>query len=108
MYALSWSIRSQVVGSPDLWPTFASYDRVEHGPGRGYAEMRNRRTLAQARDEFINTHGEKCPVEEAEQQIILELADGRRRAEGIPAGGIEYETMSEALWLQAIRRDGPA
>ena len=62
--------------------------------------MKNWRTLAAARDELINT-GETSSVEEAEQRIIGEFADGRRRAEGVVPGSVGYEPISEALWLQA-------
>lgn len=62
--------------------------------------MKNRRTLAEARAELVNSRVGTCSVEEAEEQIIAELADGRRRAEGVQAGGIEYEPISEAVWLQ--------
>jgi hypothetical protein len=64
--------------------------------------MKNRRPLAEARDEVIRTQGETCPIHDAEQQIIAEFAGGRRHAEGIPLpAGIEYEPISEALWQQA-------
>ena len=62
----------------------------------------NRRTLAQARDEFIKAQDQKCSVDDAELQIIIELAEGRRRAVGVPAGGLDYEPISAAVWLQAI------
>jgi hypothetical protein len=64
--------------------------------------MSNRRTLAQARDEFIKAQDEKCSVDEAELQIVSELAEGRRRAVGVPAGGLDYEPIPAAVWLQAI------
>ena len=65
--------------------------------------MKNRRTIAEARDEFIRDHGGDCSVEEAEQRIIAEFASGQRRAEGVLPGGIEYEPISEALWQQAVK-----
>src|ERR1051326_8091498 len=72
---------------------------------QGVCRMKNRRTLAEARDELIKAQDETCPVEDAELQIVREFADGRRRAIGIPApAGIEYESLTEALWLQAIGR----
>ena len=64
--------------------------------------MKNRRTLAQARDELIKAQNENCSVEEVELQIVREFADGRRRAIGVPAGGLEYEPIPDAVWLQAI------
>src|SRR4051812_30925339 len=67
----------------------------------GMVIMKNRRTLAEARDDIIQNHGGNFSVEEAEQRIIAEFADGRRRAEGVLPGGIEYEPISEALWQQA-------
>jgi hypothetical protein len=70
---------------------------------QGVCKMKNRRTLAEARDELIKAQDDS--VEDTELQIVREFADGRRRAIGIPApGGIEYQSISEALWLQAIGR----
>lgn len=64
--------------------------------------MKNRRTLAEARDELIKAQDETCPIDDAELQIVRELAESRRRAVGVPAGGLDYESIPEAVWLQAI------
>jgi hypothetical protein len=64
--------------------------------------VKSGRTLAEARDEFIKAEGDKYPVDDAELEIVRQFGEGQRRAEGILVGGIEYQPIPDALWLQAI------